>query len=444
MTDYAGAVGQTDSAPDFGSVDHPPLPVVSRGSGRTSLMAYRQRAVCCDLVVSGAIALAIFLLKFGDELGRRSWLMYVVPVVWVVAVWTAGGYRTTQVGAGSEEYRAVGRAALTIACVLALASFSFELELPRSVVMPFVPLVLLGSLTMHWLLRRDLFARRLRGQALSSTVVVGRVDSVAEMIREMNAGPECGLRVVAACVSGIDGSQPGGYVEGVPVFGPPESALAAVDTRHAEVLAVSSHPDIVGAPLRRLGWALAQREVELLVSPGIVEVAGPRLSLRPASGLSMLHVERPLNSAGRLVLKRVTDTLLALIATLLLSPLFIAIAIAIKVNDRGPVFFRQERVGAHSERFDMFKFRSMVRDADLLVDTMAAGHEVNTVLFKDRVDPRITRVGRFLRRYSLDELPQLLNVLMGEMSLVGPRPPLRVRSIAMSRMPSSGCGCVPA
>jgi len=389
------------------------------------MLAYRQRAVGADLLVSIGIAAAIFFLRFGSSLGPRAWLVYTVPFVWAVAVWAAGGYRLTHIGTGSEEYRAIGKAALGIACAFALVSFSFEFALPRSTVMPFVPLVWLGSVTTHCLLRRDLFKRRLRGQALSSTLVVGRVDSVASMIREISSEPACGMRVIGACVSGMDG-RPNtlSEIEGVPVFGVPESALAAVDAMDAEVVAISSHPDLVGPPLRRLSWSLAEREVELIVSPGIVEVAGPRLSLRPAAGLSLLHVERPSNSFGGLLIKRMLDSVLALLIAIVLLPGLLLIALMIKLHDRGPVFFRQERVGAHSERFDMFKFRTMVVDADKLAGAMSTGHDVNDVLFKDRRDPRITRVGRVLRRYSLDELPQLLNVLMGDMSLVGPRPPL--------------------
>lgn len=399
--------------------------VVRRGSGRTSLVAYRQRAVCCDLLVSGGIALLLFFFKFGAGLGQRSWLMYVAPVAWVAAIAAAGGYRRTIVGTGPDEYRAIARAALSVASAFALLSFTFEMSLPRSVVLPFVPLALLASLGMHSVLRKNLYRRRLNGRALMSTVVVGRYDSVAEMIREITAEPASGLRVVAACVSERGGAPTTRTtIEGIPVLGSPETALAAVDVLGAEVVAVSSNPDLFGQPLRRLGWALAERDVDLLVAPGIIEVAGPRLSLRPAAGLSMLHVERPIGSGGRVLLKRAADTLMALVITLVLSPVLIVIALAVKLGDRGPVFYRQERVGAQSEPFEMFKFRTMVVHADRLVDTMTTGHEINDVLFKDRQDPRVTRVGRLLRRFSLDELPQLFNVLIGEMALVGPRPPL--------------------
>ena len=414
-----------EEAPSDAALGRPETLVARRGSGRTSLAAYRQRAIGCDVVVSAAIALALFFLKFGAGLGQRSWLIYLAPMAWVGAVALAGGYRRNIIGVGPDEYRAIGRAALMVACVIALASFTFELDLPRSIVLPFVPLALVASMGMHAVLRRNLYRRRQQGRALLSTVAVGRADSVAEMIREIGHEPASGLRVVAACVSERGGApSQRTSIEGVPVLGSPQTALDVVDALGAEAVAVSSYPDMFGQPLRRLGWALAQRDVDLLVAPGIIEVAGPRLSLRPAAGLSMLHVERPIGSGGRVVLKRITDTLAAALLVLLLSPVLLLIALAVKLSDRGPVFFRQERIGAQSEPFLMVKFRTMVPDADRLAETMTSGHAVNEVLFKDRDDPRVTRVGRLLRRYSLDELPQLFNVLTGEMSLVGPRPPL--------------------
>ena len=189
-------------------------------------------------------------------------------------------------------------------------------------------------------------------------------------------------------------------------------------------MAVSSHPDLVGAPLRRLGWALAERQVDLVVAPGIVEVAGPRLSLRPAAGVSLLHVERPLDSGARVVAKRIADPIMTAGLLVVALPVMAVIAVLIKVSSPGPVFYLQERVGTRGARFRMVKFRSMVVEADAMVESMGGGHDVNAVLFKDREDPRVTRVGRVIRRYSLDELPQLFNVLIGQMSLVGPRPPL--------------------
>jgi exopolysaccharide biosynthesis polyprenyl glycosylphosphotransferase len=200
--------------------------------------------------------------------------------------------------------------------------------------------------------------------------------------------------------------------------------LRAVADVGADVVAVASSPDLSGHALRRLAWALDERDVDLIVSPGIVEVAGPRLSIRPVAGLSLLHLERPAMRGGRMLIKRVIDRLLGSALFVAVSPLLAVIAIGVKLTSPGPVLFRQLRIGEDGRPFEMLKFRSMVADAEARRAELEADNEGNGVLFKIRADPRVTPVGAILRRYSLDELPQLWNVVRGDMSLVGPRPPL--------------------
>ena len=197
-----------------------------------------------------------------------------------------------------------------------------------------------------------------------------------------------------------------------------------MDLFDAEVVAVTSHPDLVGHSLRRLAWSLEERNVDLVVSPGILEVAGPRLSIRPAAGMPLLHVERPVMAGSRRVVKSLVDKVLTLGLILAALPALVLVGLLVRLDSSGPIFFRQKRVGAQGEEFDMLKFRTMVVDAEERLAELAAQHDGNAVLFKMKDDPRVTRVGKFLRRYSVDELPQLVNVLKGQMSLVGPRPPL--------------------
>lgn len=209
------------------------------------------------------------------------------------------------------------------------------------------------------------------------------------------------------------------------MLGSVQESLDAVDLVDAEVVVVASHPDMTGPELRRLSWGLESRDVELIVSPGIMEVAGPRLSIRPAAGLSLLHVERPAVKGGRLFGKIIFDRVASVLIAVAILPVMLLVALAVKLDSHGPVLFRQIRIGARGEPFTMLKFRSMVPDAEAQLSVVVAdGNDGNGVLFKQREDPRVTRVGRFIRRFSLDELPQLLNVLRGDMSLVGPRPPL--------------------
>jgi exopolysaccharide biosynthesis polyprenyl glycosylphosphotransferase len=175
--------------------------------------------------------------------------------------------------------------------------------------------------------------------------------------------------------------------------------------------------------LRRLGWALESQDVDLVVVPSLTDVAGPRVLTRPVAGLSLLHVEAPVFAGPQLAIKTTIDRVGSAVLLGLLSPLFAVVAFLVWRHDRGPVFFHHERIGLDGQVFRMFKFRTMVTNAEeLLLPLLASTGQEATPLYKIRADPRVTPVGNWLRRYSVDELPQLINVLRGEMSLVGPRP----------------------
>ena len=203
-------------------------------------------------------------------------------------------------------------------------------------------------------------------------------------------------------------------------------AELAATSKRTRTRAVIVAGDLPGgsATIRRLGWELENSNTELILVSRLTDVAGPRIHLRPINGLPMVHVDLPQYSGFNHAVKRSFDVALAAVALLLLGPLFAVIAIGVRLSGDGPVLFRQERVGAHGTRFTMLKFRSMVTDAEARLLDLQDRNEGSGVLFKLKDDPRVTPFGRALRRYSLDELPQLWNVLAGSMSLVGPRPPL--------------------
>lgn len=344
------------------------------------------------------------------------------PFVWIACLSAAGAYGASRVGLGPEEYRAVGRAGFYLIAAVAVSSSLLEVPLPRAFLTVVAPAVFVLTLVSRRISRSGLAHARAAGRSLQRVVVVGRGPEVRDLINEILENPgETGLEVVAACVADVDMQG-----VGVPFYGTPESAVSAVDDLDADCAVVLSHPDYSGRSLRRLSWALADRSVELLVAPGIAEVDAARLSLQPRAGLSLLHVERPIMSGLKLAIKRVTDAVLSLILVAVSVIPMLAIALAVWINDRGPVFYRQERVGEFGDTFLMFKFRTMVVDADarLARGELRDVNRTNERLFKDPLDPRVTRIGRLLRRYSIDELPQLINVMRGEMSLVGPRPPL--------------------
>ena len=388
---------------------------------------YRRRVVLVDAFVAVSAAVLGLTIRFGEGLSAQHlFLSLLLPPLWLIAVAVSHGYERRYFAVGTEEYRALVVAAVGLVALMSFVSFAAELNPPRSLVIVVFPTLLLASLAARRILRGRVYRRRKHGQSMQSTVVVGQVDSVRALVRQIQNTPTVGMRVAAACVSGMDGDSDGiSEVEGVPVFGYPEEALFAVDLFDAEVVAVASYPGFAGKTLRRLGWSLEERNVDLVVSPGILEVAGPRLSIRPVAGMPLLHVERPLMSGVRRTIKRLVDLTLGIVMCLVSLPALFVIAVALHLDSPGPILFRQRRVGEQGEEFNMLKFRTMGVDAEArLAETVLAGDGACQMLFKMKVDPRVSRVGRLLRRYSLDELPQLVNVLRGEMSLVGPRPPL--------------------
>jgi exopolysaccharide biosynthesis polyprenyl glycosylphosphotransferase len=416
-----------DTAPDTAgraNQTRPGAGIRERGpDARVLLARYRRNLLLCDALAAAlAAALAISLRFNGGP--PRWWILAPVglPLIWLAIAGLHRTYEQRYLGAGTDEFERVLRSGLVLFTSIAVASYLFNSNISRSIVVFAVPVTVLGSLIARKLMRMRLHRARARGKGMEKTIVVGAGGAVAELVELLRSTPHGGMDPVGVCLP--PRSVIPSALDGVPVLGGPDDVLAAVDTTGAHVVAVVSHPDLWGHPLRQLAWALEERDVELIVSPGIVEVAGPRLSIRPMAGLSLLHLERPAAAGGQLLLKSVFDRSLGILILLLLSPLLAAIAIAVRTTSNGPALFRQTRVGVGGREFSIYKFRSMVQNAERGLIDLARHDEGNGVLFKIRSDPRVTQVGRRLRRYSLDELPQLINVAKGEMSLVGPRPPL--------------------
>jgi exopolysaccharide biosynthesis polyprenyl glycosylphosphotransferase len=210
---------------------------------------------------------------------------------------------------------------------------------------------------------------------------------------------------------------------GVPVVGDLDAVAELVRTGGYGVVAIGRAPGWTPRRLHQLAWDLEGLGADLVVDPGLMEVAGPRLHMAPVDGLPLLRLTQPSLTGLPRVVKAVIDRIGAAVVLVLVAPLLLGIAMAVR-SDGGPALFRQTRVGRHGQTFTMIKFRSMVPDAEARRGDLGASNDGDGPLFKIRSDPRVTRVGAWLRRYSLDELPQLFNVLGGSMSLIGPRPPL--------------------
>jgi exopolysaccharide biosynthesis polyprenyl glycosylphosphotransferase len=248
---------------------------------------------------------------------------------------------------------------------------------------------------------------------------VGHELAVADLVTELGRDGYHGLNVVGACVV-----QPGELDElaGVPVYGGLDDITAAVKAFGADTVAVTACPEMNGVRLRGLAWELEKTGTDLCVSPALLDVAGPRTTIRPTAGLTLLHVDHPQLTGIRLVIKDLFDRCAAAAALVMLAPVMALLTIAIRLHDGGPALFTQVRIGKDGREFRIYKFRTMVVDAEKQQAELLTINDSDGVLFKLRKDPRVTAVGAYLRRWSMDELPQLFNVFLGDMSLVGPRP----------------------
>lgn len=345
-----------------------------------------------------------------------TWVSVGIILLWLVSLRVHAAYDPRMLGHGTQEYRAVASATFRLFAALAIVSYLSKLELARGYVLVAFPVGLAGLLLARRLWRSWLGANRARGRFADAVLVVGDLDQVGPLVRDLRTASDAGFRVVAICCAAA-----AERVEGVPVVGVEEDAAECAQRVGADVVAYAASSRLGSTGLRRLGWALEGTGIDLVVAPGMTDVAGPRIHARPVAGLPLLYVEAPRFTGVRLAVKSAFDVVVAAVLLAALAPFFLVVGFLIKLDDHGPVFFSQRRVGQGGRSFVMTKFRSMHVGADQLLPD---ANDADGPLFKLREDPRVTRIGRWLRRSSIDELPQLVNVLRGEMSLVGPRPPL--------------------
>ena len=401
----------------------------------SELQRFRRWLVLSDLMVTTWALLGAHLLRFGPEFrelqgralleNRYTLISILVVISWMVTLAIYGAYDIGQFGHGPEEYRDLARATLVLFAGMAMVSYILKLEVARGYVLIALPLGLIGLTLTRWLWRRWLAHQREQGKLCRDVIIVGHRAHLESLVAALRRAPAAGYRIVAACTS-ADTTE----VAGVPVIGSEAEAgvLARRYRPDAVICGSSAHLGPMG--LRSLGWSLEGSGIDLLVVPGLTDIAGPRVITRPVAGLPMLEVDPPVFTGPKLVFKTAIDLAGGIALVLLASPVLLVVGALIKLHDRGPVFFFQERVGINGRSFRMVKFRSMVVDAEdrlaqVIAETEPGADGVDRgVLFKAENDPRITPIGRFIRRFSIDELPQLFNVIGGQMSLVGPRPPL--------------------
>ena len=386
------------------------------------MRTYVRQVAIADFAAAVVAAIAAAGVRFGvNPNGRYLVLSLVLPLLWVVAVRLFGGYEWRFLGTGADEFRRVLNAGLSLTGALALISYAVNNELSRVYLIVSMQVIVVLDLVVRFALRKRLHHLRQRGECMSTVVAVGHEMAVSQLISELRREPYQGLKVVAACLAGASGVS---EVNGVPVVGDLDDTASVVGNVNAAMVAVLSCPEMDGVKLRTLAWELEKTGTDLCVAPALLDVAGPRTTVRPAAGLTLLHVDHPQLSGPRQIVKDLFDRCAALLLLTVLAPLMLAIAVAIRFSDHGPALFIQTRVGKDGRPFKIYKFRTMVMDAEARLVEVRKQNDFDDVLFKVRADPRVTPVGARLRKSSLDELPQLINVLRGEMSLVGPRPSL--------------------
>ena len=348
----------------------------------------------------------------------------VVLLVWLVALAAFNSRQTAILGAGATEYRRVAHATGLAFAVLAAVALVVDWPALRLQLLVALPAGMLMVLVGRWQWRRWLLDRRREGEWSSRTILVGDRDEVGYVLERLSRAGDLRYHVVGVAISGDPGSPVELLGRRVPVLSARSTLAENAAQMGADTVILAAKPDADPAYLTRLSRQLEGTCAELVLFSRLTDVAGPRISFRPVDGLPLIQVQIPTFEGGAHVLKRALDIVLASLALLVVAVLAVPIAIAIRLDSPGPILFRQQRVGRDGRTFGMLKFRTMRVGAELERAALELRNEGSGPLFKLRDDPRVTRVGRFLRKHSLDELPQFWNALTGDMSVVGPRPPL--------------------
>ena len=395
---------------------------------------YVRVLVLLDLLAGLVAAGVALVLRFGPAAGQAYnrgyiWVSCILPLAWLMSLTINRAFETRYLFVGNDEYERVFRAGVWLTATLAVFSFSVDFRLARGYLLIAMPVVTVVSLTTHYLMRHKLHRAWARGDRLRRVILVGHEQAVWETTRQLRRERYHGMGVVGVClprVPVLGRVMLQGQPALPPVYGTFEDVARAVARAQADTVIVLSCPELDGAALRRLAWKLERDDIDLIVASTLIDVAGDRTTIRPVDGLPLLHVEHPRLKGARRVFKVVLDKVVSLLALILFSPVVLVIAASVKLSagGRGPVVFKQIRVGRDGRKFVMYKFRTMYSDAEARLAELRHLNELDGTLFKMKRDPRVTPVGRWLRRMSLDEIPQLVNVLKGDMSLVGPRPPL--------------------
>jgi exopolysaccharide biosynthesis polyprenyl glycosylphosphotransferase len=385
------------------------------------------------LIVCGAVIVAQYarfgqppLVSGGDVHQYATLSSALIAIIWLCNLAGFRARSTRIIGRGIEEYRRAVEASLWTFGAIAIAELLLKLDIARGYLAVALPAGILGLVLSRWLARRFVEGKRLGGSCQTSVLAVGNRVAVAGLANELTKNPRDGFRIVGACIPGsLPSADERLLVRGetIPIVGGATCDLETmISTCGADTLAIVGTEHLGVQEIRKLIWKLEPMGVDLVVSPGVMDVAVSRLTMMPVAGLPLLHIDKPQYRGAERFQKRAFDFCFALAALTFALPILLVAAAAIKANSRGPVFYASERIGFGGRPFQVLKLRTMVVDADQKLASLLDSNECDGNLFKIRNDPRVTSVGRVLRRFSIDELPQFINVLRREMSVVGPRP----------------------
>jgi exopolysaccharide biosynthesis polyprenyl glycosylphosphotransferase len=342
---------------------------------------------------------------------RNIFLAILVLFSWLFFLWFNGSRDTNILGFGADEYKRLINATLFSFTSIAFISYIFKLEISRAFILLVFPFGLITLFVSRRILRRRLLKARSEGRYLSKVLLLhsGENDPVESRLSiASHAGFDVVYKVQTLEESKLDFKQ----------------IVAKAIENNCDQIMVGQSAIISATELRKLGWALEETSIDLIVAPAVTEIAGPRLKVSNVEGLPLLHLEQPVFSGVSRVTKRLLDLVLSVIGLIVISPFLLIVALMIKFYDQGSIFYTQKRIGQNNKEFSVYKFRTMYEGSHEQRGKVMAETNKDPRLAKDPQDPRVTKPGLFLRRWSIDEIPQIINVLKGEMSLVGPRPPL--------------------
>ncbi|MET8651828.1 sugar transferase [Nocardia aurea] len=401
---------------------------------------YLRRIAATDItVMSASVALAQLFtidvsasapLVWNPQLGLHNTLFSVgIVAAWSILLGWKGSRSRRTVGVGGEEYRRILAATLNLFGLMAIVSLTLRVELTHDYLTVALPLGLVGLAATRTMWRAHAARHRALGRYRHSVLVVGGPDAARAIAAAFSRNHLHGYHVVGVCTAnGPDPAAPQTIRVGgreIPVTGDDRSVVRAARRTGADTVVVMATDRLGPHDIRCLAWDLDTFGAELIVAPGVMDISGTRMSNQVLAGMPMLHIEKPQYDRALSLSKSVFDVCFSLLALALIAPALLAVAVAVKITSKGPVFYHSERIGMDGKPFRMIKFRSMYVHADRHVGSLIAGNGGNPLFFKLKNDPRVTPVGRFLRKYSLDELPQFFNVLRRDMSVVGPRPQVR-------------------